>query len=384
MNRIAIKKNILQWAIERVGLKPDNLVDKFPKILQWIDGKSQPTLRQVESLANSTFTPLGFFFLAAPPEERLPIPYFRTLDSETPKKLTPDIIETVQIMQRRQAWMREFLIDQGQNSLHFVRSIKENDTPTLIANNIRKALNFNDNWASRELTWTNALHTLRKAMEEIGIIVVVNGIVGNNTHRKLNPNEFRGFVLVDDYAPFVFVNGADGKAAQMFTLAHELAHVFLGSSAAFDLRNMQPADDPNEQKCNIIAAEFLIPEIKLKQIWSSVKKDAEPFQAIANQFKVSVLVAARRALDIGLITKDEFFEFYNAYKSDERRKSAQQSDGGNFYFTQNLRLNRRFASAVVQATKEAKMLYTEAYNLTGLYGKTFEQYAAFLNIGGRK
>jgi Zn-dependent peptidase ImmA (M78 family) len=226
-----------------------------------------------------------------------------------------------------------------------------------------------------------ALRVLREAMESKGIMVVVNGIVGNNTHRKLDPGEFRGFVMVDEYAPLVFVNGADGKAAQMFTLAHELAHVFFGSSAAFDLREMMPANDPTEQACNRASAEFLVPEQEMRRIWSNVRDDPGRFQVIAREFKVSELVGARRALDLGLIARDAFQTFYRDYQNDERRKAARQSEGGDFYATQNLRLGRRFAGAVVRAAKQGKLLYSEAYRLTGLYGKTFGQYAASLESG---
>ena len=123
-------------------------------------------------------------------------------------------------------------------------------------------------------------------------------------------SEFPGFVLVDEYAPLVFLNGADGKAAQMFTLAHELAHVWLGSSAVFDLRELQPAADEVEQACNRVAAEFLVPGDEMREVWSSVRYESERFQQIARRFKVSELVAARRALDLRLITRNEFLEFY--------------------------------------------------------------------------
>jgi Zn-dependent peptidase ImmA (M78 family) len=284
----------------------------------------------------------------------------------------------MQIMQGRQAWMREFLIEQGQDRLLFVGSTSQDESAHEVANRIRRTIGFDENWAARQPSWTDALRVLRDAIEAAGILVMVNGIVGNNTHRKLDPNDFRGFVLVDHYAPLLFVNGADGKAAQMFTLAHEAAHVFFGSSAAFDLRDMQPANDPTELACNRVAAEFLIPERELLRIWPSVKTDAEPFQTIASRFKVSVLVAARRALDLRLIPKPEFLEFLRLYQEDERRLAAKRPSGGDFYATQNSRIGRRFAQVVMRAVKEGKLLYSEAYRLTGLYGKAFDRYAADL------
>lgn len=380
MSRVAIKREVLRWAIDRSGLTMDDLQRKFPKARQWDAGESQPTLRQLEDLARLTLTPLGFFFLAEPPEERLPVPYFRTLGHERPSRPSPDLLETIQVMQQRQAWMREYLIEQGQEPLPFVRSAQPPEPCALVAERLTRAIGLEEGWAAQTPTWTLALRTLREAAEAAGILAVFNGVVGNNTHRKLSPDEFRGFVLVDDYSPLVFVNAADGKAAQMFTLAHELAHVVFGSSAAFDLRELQPADDSTEQASNRVAAEFLIPERELRGIWPSVKGQPEPFQAIARRFKVSAIVAARRALDVGLVQKRAFLDFYHAYQADERRVLGARPKGGDFCATQNLRVGRRFGSAVIRAATEGKLLYSDAYKLTGLYGRSFDRYAADLQI----
>jgi len=381
MTRVAVSESVLRWALERSG-RPAAIERKFPKLSEWLSGRRLPTLRQLEEFAKATSAPLGYLFLPEPPEERLPIPHFRTLGEDPGQSPSADLIETVQIMQRRQAWMRDYLIEQGHAPVGFVRSARQTNEPESIAYAMRQALGLAQDWATRHRTWTEALRELQRRMENAGVLVVVSGIVGNNTHRKLDPSEFRGFVLVDEYAPLVFVNGADGKAAQMFTLAHELAHVWLGSSAAFDLRELQPADDETEIACNRIAAEFLIPADKLRQIWPSVGQAQDPYQEIARNFKVSAIVAARRALDLNLITKDEFIDFYGAYQADERRRSVPRQEGGNFYATQSLRLGQRFAKAVVRATREGRLLYHEAYQLTGLYGKTFERYAKHLGFGG--
>ncbi|MCX7020889.1 MAG: ImmA/IrrE family metallo-endopeptidase [bacterium] len=380
MSKVAVTKEVLRWALNRSELSEDGLQKKMPKIHQWLTGESQPTLRQLETLAKATYTPLGFFFLEEPPQDRLPIQHFRTLGDEGLKRPSPNLLETIQTMQRRQSWMREFLIEQGQEGLPYIKSARLEEHPKSIAKRIKNTLGLDDGWAERQPTWTDALSILREALENTGILVVVNGVVGNNTHRKLDPNEFRGFVLVDEYAPLVFINGVDSKAAQMFTLAHEVAHVFFGSSAAFDLREMQPADDPIEQACNRVAAEFLVPENELRKVWGSIKNAPEPFQAFARHFKVSELVAARRALDLTLLSKEDFIHFYDDYT--KREYSAPRLKGGDFYATQNLRVGRRFASTVIRATKEGKLLYSEAYQLTGLYGNTFESYASHIEMAG--
>jgi Zn-dependent peptidase ImmA (M78 family) len=380
MKRVAVSTALLRWALERSGRDPAALSKKLPSLPQWLEGQSQPTLRQLETFATATSTPLGYLFLKQPPEERLPIPHFRTVRDRHPKRPSPDLLDTVQAMQRRQAWMREYLIDQGHEPLAFVNSaILQNDS-RILAQKIRNTLGLEQRWAAQETTWTGALRKLQGRIEAAFILVVVNGIVGNNTHRRLDPEEFRGFVLVDDYAPLVFVNGADSKAAQMFTLAHELAHLWFGSSAAFDLRELQPADDDTERACNLVAAELLVPETELRDAWNEARRAPNRYQALARHFKVSELVAARRLLDLALIRTSEFHDFYQTYLQVERR-AAKAPSGGDFYANQNFRIGRRFGELVIRATREGKLLYRDAYQLTGLHGRSFEHYAESLTFG---
>src|SRR5262249_7659077 len=250
MAKVAVSRSVLRWAVERSG-KASVVQRNFPKLSEWERGESQPTMRQLEKFAKETATPLGYLFLSEPPNEQFPIPHFRTLNGhQRTGRPSPDLLETVRTMERRRDWMREYLVDQGQEALPFVHSATISDEPQYVAGKMRVRLELSELWAASQPTWTEALKELRRRVENVGIIVTASGIVGNNTRRKLDPAEFRGFVLIDEYAPLVFVNGADGKAAQMFTLAHELAHVWFGSSAAFDLRDMLPAPDRTEQACN--------------------------------------------------------------------------------------------------------------------------------------
>ncbi len=274
--------------------------------------------------------------------------------------------------------MRDLLIEDGHERLDFVGSGKRIRNFKSLAQRIRQKLDLDADWAESFGTWKDALRMLRLAIDRIGILVFNNSFVGVNNHRSLDPEEFRGFVLCDPYAPVIFVNSADSKSAQMFTLAHELAHVCLGTNGLFNLINMMPSNDEAERFCNRVAAEFLIPGYKLTERWDEAKATRQPFQTVARWFKVSPVVAARRALELRLITKPEFFLFYERDKEDWQRKKAEQrkkKGGGNFYSTQDVRLGRRFASAVVQAARAGRILYREAYQLTDLKGDTFSRYA---------
>jgi Zn-dependent peptidase ImmA (M78 family)/transcriptional regulator with XRE-family HTH domain len=368
---VKVTPEILKWSIDRVG-GLEMLQKKFPKLPEWLRMESEPTLKQLEKLANATGTPLGYFFLSEPPHEELTVPHYRTINNQKTSQPSVNLIDTIHTMERRQDWMRDYLIQLGNDPLPYVGSAKITDDPKRIAKDMREKLGLKNGWADEYRTWEDALRNLMIEFENIGILVMANGIVGNNTHRKLDVNEFRGFVLVDDYAPLIFINNSDGKAAQMFTLAHELAHIWYGASAIFDLKQLQPSDEKIEKACNETAAEFLVPEEELRFFWPTVRKDEDRYQQIAKKFKVSELVVVRRASDLELISKDEYFDFYKARQQQEKKKS---SGGGDFYNTQSLRVGRRFANAVVNYTKAGKLLYNEAYRLTGLTGKTFEKFA---------
>ena len=367
--RIRLQPRVLRWARERAGMEQQGLAHKVqvkPEAVAEWERSGSITIAQADKLAQRTHTPLGYLYLKEPPDERLPIPDFRTIGNESPRHPSPDLLETVYLMQRRQSWMRDELIEYGSEPLDFVGACEPDSSPRQVAVAMGDTLRLAPDWASREPSWTAALSSLRDRVEIAGVLVVFNGIVGNNTHRKLNRKEFQGFALIDDYAPVVFVNGADFKAAQMFTLAHELAHIFVGQAGVSGFRFFQPSDHHTEQLCDRAAAEFLAPADRLSDFWPTATRDADPYQAIARRFKVSSLVAARRALDLKLINRDAFFRFYNACMERERTVSQPSESSGNFWSTQRWRIGKDFGAAVVRAVKEGRLPYREACRLTGL------------------
>jgi len=383
LETVTVKPEMIRWAIDRSQLAAEDLEAEFPKLDEWKSGEAMPTMRQLERFAQKTMTPLGYLFLGAPPDERLPIPDFRTAGDRPVSRPSPNLIETIQAMQRRQAWMREYVVENGQTPLEFVGTARNAGNVVSLAAGIRELLGLDADWAETHGTWEDALGTLRSAAERIGILVSSSAVVGLNNRRHLDPQEFRGFVLCDDYVPLIFVNGADSKSARMFTLAHELAHVWLGQGGLFNLIKMMPHNDATERFCNQVAAEFLVPAHKLKEKWNEAQATGTPFKMIARQFKVSPVVAARRALDLGMISKAEFFAFYEKDQEEWRRRKAEEkkkSKGGgpNFYDVQDTRLGRRFAYAVVRAAREGRLLYRDAYLLTDLKGDTFDTYASRL------
>jgi Zn-dependent peptidase ImmA (M78 family) len=366
---VNINVNMLTWAIARAGYDLHEFANKVPNIIEWVNENKKPTVKQLEDFSKKVYLPFGYFFLTEPPKEKLPLPFFRTNNSQA-TKVSVNVYDTILLMQQRQDWLRDYLKDSEFDMLSFVGKYRNNNNIQEIVIDIRKTIGLAENWASQFKTWQDALESLIQHIEDIGIIAVFNGVVENNTHRPLSVEECRGFVLVDEMAPFMFVNNTDGKAAQMFTIVHELAHIWTGHSAGFDFRKLEPANDPNEILCDKIAAEFLVPQRTFNEVW----KNNPNIKNTARFFKVSEIVIARRALDLGIITKQVFYEFYEDYTNREFTKKENQGDGGNFYATTRRRLGVAFAVHINNAVKSGKLLYRDAYKLTSLKGDTFQTF----------
>jgi Zn-dependent peptidase ImmA (M78 family) len=366
---VNINSNMFTWAIARAGYDLSDFAIKFPKIQDWVDQKKKPTVKQLEAFSKKVHLPFGYLFLPEPPKESLPIPFFRT-NNGGQNNVSINVYDTILLMQQRQDWLREYLIENDFQPLPFVGKFRNSQNYNEIVADIRNTLGLNNEWASSFKTWQEALDHLAQKIEDIGITIVFNGVVENNTSRPISVDECRGFVLVDSIAPFMFINNSDGKAAQLFTIIHELAHIWTGHSAGFDFRQLLPANDPIELLCDKVSAEFLVPAESFVKVWKTKPNIANT----ARYFKVSEIVIARRALDLGYFTKAEFFAFYNEYSNREFLKKENQGDGGNFYATAKKRIGLTFAAHVNQAVKSGKLLYRDAYKLTSLKGDTYQTF----------
>ncbi len=373
MSRVTVKPEILRWARERADRSVESLRHRFPRYDRWERGEAAPTLKQLEAFARATYVPVGYLFLAEPPTERIPIPDLRTVANREVGHASADLLDTIYLCQQRQAWYRDYARSIGDRTQGFVGSVRRNTPVERVAERMRRTLDF-DLEARRECpTWTEALRHFIEQADDLGVLVMCSGVVGSNNKRKLDTDEFRGFALVDDYAPLVFINGADTKAGQMFTLAHELAHIWLGESA---LSDVTPASTPSQQIevwCNRVAAEFLVPLEVLTQELPRQEPLAD-MPRLARRFKVSTLVILRRILDARRIDRPTFERVYNEELT--RLRALAKSSGGDFYLTLGARASKRFARALVVSTLEGQSSFTEAFRLLGL-----RKMATFQDLG---
>ena len=288
MTRVAVNPALIRWARERAGLAQEALAARFKKLPAWEAGETQPTLKQVEAFAHAVHVPVGYLFLSEPPEEAVPIPDFRTVAGRAVRQPSPNLLDTIYACQERQSWYRDFARVSQQPEVRFVGSATVETPPEAVAARMRETLGF-DLAARRACpTWADALRLFIRQADAAGVLVMVNGVVMSNNHRRLDPAEFRGFALCNPLAPLVFVNGADTKAAQMFTLAHELAHLWLGASA---LSNNEAAPRPGVRReevwCNAVAAELLVPLAVLRAELREAEALPQALARLARAFKVS-------------------------------------------------------------------------------------------------
>jgi len=377
MNYVTIKPEMFRFACERSRQSMISLQERFPKLELWEHGAAKPTLKQLESFAKATHTPIGYLFLPEPPVERMPIPDFRTIDTRQLHRLSPDLLDTVYICQQRQEWYRDFARSSGNEPLAFVGSVDVTSDVVATAENIRHTLGFDLEERHQLSTWGDALRRFIELADTRGILVMVSGIVGSNTHRKLDPQEFRGFALADKLAPLVFINGSDTKAAQMFTIAHELAHIWLGQSAVSDTQVVQTPEHAVEQWCNQVAAELLVPFDVIRDEYQRSNSLFDEMRRLAKRFKVSTLVILRRIHDIGGISREQLWQAYREELKNLRDMMA-GGNGGDFYRSQAARVSKRFARALVVSTLEGQTLHRDAFRLLG-----FSKLSTFHELGQR-
>ena len=381
MVRIEVQPERLRWARKRAQVSVADLIRKFSKYHEWELGEVQPTLRQLQNFSKITHVPFGNLFLPEDPDESIPIPDFRTKHGIDPNHLSIDLLETINLCRRRQIWYREFAFERGDGPIEIIGSLSTSDDVVDSATLIRDALGLDLDARQQFTNWEDALRAFVRSVENQGILVMVSGVVGNNTRRRLDVREFRGFALADPFAPLIFINGADSNAARSFALAHELAHLWLGESAISDATLDSLPAHSVEEWCNQTAAELLVP-------FDSIIKEYQPDANLSSEvprlsslYKVSRLVVLRRLYDGAFIKQVDFEVAFE--REIQRLNSLQRSSGGDIYKTLDVRASNRFIHALIAHTLEGRTSFTDAFRMLGIRNiATFDKLSKRCGIPG--
>ncbi len=381
--RLQISPKVLRWARERAGMDVETLSRKVSKRYPlWEAGEALPTVRQLDKVAKVVRVAYGSLLLSEPPNEDHLLPDLRTVGSQKLRSPSPELLDTIYQCLRCQGWYNDHLVREGYEPLGFVRSATTDSDPETVAGQIRKALSLDSEERASLKTWEEALSQLVTMAEQIGVMVMINGIVKGNTRRALDVEEFRGLAIADDHAPLVFINGKDSKSAQMFTLAHELAHIWLGQSGVSNATLRETKG--TEAWCNKVAARTLVPTDVLVraagEIGDQIRDVAEAANTLARRFKVSRLVVIISLREAGLISGEGFFGAYQAEvnRLADLKKSVPRGFGQNSK-TRFRQLTRRcgykFSRAVISSTLNGETVYTRAMRLLGIRIDDIDDYA---------
>jgi len=359
MHKLQLSPPVLDWAATEAGLSLAAIAEKLSKQSADEILKGRLTEPQAEKFAQVAKIPLGYLFMKEPPAPReADVADFRTVVG--PAFLSKDFFDVFDDVQYKQDWYRDYLEGVGAAPLAFVGRFAGSGLEVRqVAEEIRLSLQLSEEDRGRLRSPDDLYALLVDRCESIGILVFKNGVVGNNTRRPLSVDEFRGFVLCDPLAPVVFINGADAPAAWVFTLVHELAHIWLGDSGISDAK--PGTRNTREARCNAIAAEVLVPQDLFRAFWAAQDARLPSIQRITagrHHFRVSELVIARRALDLNLISPQVYDQVY----ADNRRR-AQPNGGGDFYRTVNVRNSKKFTARVSSLAMSGMVSFREAGKL---------------------
>lgn len=375
-----VQPNMVSWARERVGLSVEDAARKLhvktERFETWESGEDHPTLCQAQDLARAAHIPMGWLYLRSPPEEKVQLPDLRTVRNIERQELSPDFRDQLNEVLYKQQEYIELIREEGAEPLPFVGKFSIRDDVHAVVADIRAALGLDQEMRQAARDWRDFLHTLILQAERLGVLVMRSGIVGNNTHRPLSVDEFRGFAVSDVYAPLIFINGTDALPAQIFTLAHELAHLWIGESGISN-QAIHGRGGPShrvEAFCNHVAAELLAPADEIARLWCSDREPDENIQTLARHFRVSGAVMLYRAKNLGYISQDLFDALYRIEISRHQRQKR-HNGGAPPTLTVPARNSHLLTDTVIAAAYEGRVLFRDACRILGAKMSTLEKLA---------
>ncbi|NNG35408.1 ImmA/IrrE family metallo-endopeptidase [Nakamurella aerolata] len=372
--RIDVSPSVLDWALSVTQADRGSLQRRFA-VAGWQTGQARPTLNQLRDFARAAGVPFGYLVLADPPRWTLPIADFRE-GFEQRTVPSANLIAVVSQSQRRQEWYREYALGIGIEPLSFVGSAAAAE-PFQAAATIRAALH--SDVSERYGGWDDTRKVMLRNFEALGGLTVATSVVGNNSHRRLDEKEFRGFTLVDQVAPLVFVNTSQTVNGQIFTLAHEFAHVWRGISGIGDEEPRSRHRGVIERWCNAVASEILVPRAELERRYPEVEGLPLPdlLDRLAHDFRCGTLVVLQALRDAGL---RRFESFDTTYDRESQRlatlANATTSAGGDSYNVYPFRVGERLSRALISDALEGRTSIADAMQLMSMKSlSTFDEYA---------
>lgn len=378
--RASITPKVLKWARETAKMSETDAAAKVSvkveKIIEWENGESKPTVNQAIKLAKSYQRPFAVLFLPEPPTDFQPLQDFRKSGS---KDLSTAVTFIIREIQKKQSWISQEHQENEEPQLPFVGKYSLKDDPKIVAEDILRTLEINpSNYGD-----INPLKQWIDKAESNGIFVSRTSFI--HTRLKLDKEELQGFAIADPFAPFIFINSADWGAPQLFTLVHELAHIWIAKTGISNNVDIEVKGKlhPVELYCNEVAANALLPEKEILRISADSFSNSRQIFRIAKVFGVSTFALIYRALKLDRINlkqyrvlKKEATDHFNEFLVKEEAKKAKQKlkpGGPSPYLLKLNRNSRLFTQIVLDGFKGGRIEPNLASNLLSTKSNKFHK-----------
>jgi Zn-dependent peptidase ImmA (M78 family)/transcriptional regulator with XRE-family HTH domain len=383
-----ITSEILKWARESARISVEDAAKKVlvspERYLTWENGNDFPTIRQAQILAKSFRRPFSLFFLTEIPKDFQPLQDYRRDDS---KKLDTASLFIIRDVQVKQNWISELFEEISEDKLPFVGKYSISDNPEIVARDILDTLGIKPNNYQK----TPINEWIDKA-EAAGIFISRASYL--HSRLLLDKDLIQGFAIADKYAPFVFVNSKNWSAPQLFTLVHELAHIWIaksGISNEIDIDFNEKAKSkfhPIELFCNQVAANALMPAEIITQFGSDIFHSNKLIFQQAKELGVSSFALLVRALNLNLIPQLRYkalkqeaqgaFEKFLEIEKIKKEKQKERKGGPDAYL---LRLNKNsklFTRIVMDSFNNGSLSPSIASNLLNTQINKFQKFEKLL------
>ncbi|PKP44873.1 MAG: hypothetical protein CVT95_10370 [Bacteroidetes bacterium HGW-Bacteroidetes-12] len=379
---------ILKWARESARISVEDAANKIKvsseRLLAWENGNDYPTIRQAKILAKSYRRPFSLFFLPEIPKDFQPLQDYRR-DSSI--KLDTASLFIIREVQQKQHWISELFEESGEDILPFVGKFFLSDDPSIVAKDILKTLNINpENYSKTPINeWID------KA-ELAGVFISRASFL--HSRLTLDKDLIQGFAIADKYAPFVFVNSKNWNAPQLFTLVHELAHIWIAKSGISNEIDIDFTDKPKsrfhpvELFCNQVAANALMPKYLVSQFGNEVFASNKEIFKKAKDLGISSFALIVRALNLNLISQSEYktlkdevqrdFELFLEKESLKKEKQKEKNNGPNPYLLQLNKNSKLFTRIVMDSFSTGIISPTIASNLLNTQINNFQKFEKLL------
>lgn len=379
---------ILKWARESARISIEDAARKVnvspERLSQWEEGGDYPTIRQASILAKAYRRPLSLFFLPEIPQDFLPLQDFRSDDSV---ELDTAALFIIREVQQKQNWISNLYRDMGEEELPFVGKYSLKDAPDVVAEDILETLGITPGFYEQK-----PIREWIKKAEKAGVFISRTSFI----HSKLtiDKNVIQGFAISDSFAPFVFVNSKNWEAPQLFTLVHELAHIWIAQSGVsneidIDLSKKRKSKyHPVELFCNEVAACALMPSRLMMDMPYNSYESYNGIFEMAKSFGVSSLAFLYRSFNLRLVdlhtyrelkgvAEDKFQDFLE--REEIRKKKSKEKEGGPSPYLLRLNKNSRlFTRIVMDSYKSGAVSPSIASSLLNTQINKFDKFEKLL------